>query len=232
MTRQDSKREIELVSLVRGYGVPVITGRHVPCGIKSNGQTRHCAPDLVIWDQKVAAFFDGCYWHRCAEHGPDDAEAARIRAKDADIAAELIARGWLVIRAWEHDDVKKSAERILEAVRERHRSMKSIHRIPAPKPHRRLRGDWCEHCAEEPHAAKPDEAGRWCDACGDLIEDHDDTAIRLILEQAEALADDIKLISIRHGDVGDVRRSEMRELAAAAKRFSRQVGFLEAGEQA
>ena len=84
-----------------------------------------CRADIVFARARVAVFIDGCFWHRCPEHGTSprtngdywqiklDRNVARdLRNNDA-----LAASGWAVVRVWEHEDVADAADRI-EAVLE------------------------------------------------------------------------------------------------------------------
>lgn len=83
--------------------------------------------DIAFIRVKVAVFVDGCFWHRCPEHGTSpkanaawwseklDANVSRDRATDC----ELASAGWQVIRVWEHEDVADAADRIERAVRSR-----------------------------------------------------------------------------------------------------------------
>ncbi len=83
-------------------------------------------PDVVFAGTRVAVFVDGCFWHRCPEHGTSpkanadfwqsklDRNVARDRANDA----ALKAAGWTVVRVWEHEEPDRAAERIAELVRE------------------------------------------------------------------------------------------------------------------
>jgi DNA mismatch endonuclease (patch repair protein) len=220
-----SKAEAELAALLSEWGLTFVTDANIPFGTKSDGKARFCAPDIVVREQRVVAFYDGCYWHRCADHGPDDAKAAEIRDKDATITAGLTAAGWLVIRVWEHDDLDKSARRIVEAVFERHASMKAIHRLGTPCMHR-PRTAWCDYCCEDAHVIVPDETGADCRRCGVSARAHEAAAMRAIIEQADALAYDLRLISLRNADDHHVRPAEMREIGAVAARIGRQVALL------
>ncbi|WP_123939293.1 DNA mismatch endonuclease Vsr [Curtobacterium sp. PhB137] len=77
-------------------------------------------PDLVFPRAKVAVFIDGCFWHYCEEHAHLPKANADLwrrkllanRQRDAQNEAILVAEGWRVIRAWEHDDVSRSADRV------------------------------------------------------------------------------------------------------------------------
>ena len=69
-------------------------------------------------------FVDGCFWHLCPQHGTrPTANAAywgpkldRNLARDRDTDAQLAALGWLVVRAWEHEDPNEIADRVDAAV--------------------------------------------------------------------------------------------------------------------
>ncbi|MBA2297818.1 MAG: very short patch repair endonuclease, partial [Actinobacteria bacterium] len=70
-------------------------------------------PDLVFTRQKVAVFIDGCFWHRCPEHGTDPKRNVqywkpKLQAnveRDQRVTDALSASGWTVVRVWEHEDV-------------------------------------------------------------------------------------------------------------------------------
>lgn len=81
--------------------------------------------DLVFTRAKVAVFIDGCYWHGCPLHGTAAqsnadywrTKIARNRERDAETNQRLGDAGWLVVRAWEHDDPTSVVTRIINAVR-------------------------------------------------------------------------------------------------------------------
>ncbi len=83
--------------------------------------------DIAFPRSRVAVFVDGCFWHRCPEHGTvpkanrawwiDKLEANVRRDRDTDI--ELDTAGWLVVRVWEHEMPSAAAERVEAAVRSR-----------------------------------------------------------------------------------------------------------------
>jgi len=72
-------------------------------------------------------FVDGCFWHGCPEHGTRPRTNAgywnpKIEGnvfRDRRNNAALEARGWAVIRVWEHEDPELAASRIVEAVASR-----------------------------------------------------------------------------------------------------------------
>lgn len=83
--------------------------------------------DLVFSRAKVAVFVDGCYWHGCPEHGTTvttnagywGPKIAGNAARDGDTDRRLVEAGWTVVRAWEHEDPVKVANRVAAAVRRR-----------------------------------------------------------------------------------------------------------------
>lgn len=85
---------------------------------------RHRA-DVVFGPAKVAVFVDGCFWHGCPLHGvvPKSnsawwaAKTERVRQRDRRTDAAFLARGWAVVRVWEHDDVVLAADRVEAVVR-------------------------------------------------------------------------------------------------------------------
>lgn len=78
------------------------------------------SPDIALTRAKIAVFVDGCFWHRCPDHGTApknngawwasklEANVERDRRKDT----ELSALGWLSIHVWEHEDPVTAAEAI------------------------------------------------------------------------------------------------------------------------
>ena len=93
--------ELVLVKLFREYR---ITGwrRHLPLPGR---------PDFCFVRQKVAVFVDGCFWHGCPKcyTRPKtnkqfwDEKRAANRARDRRVGKELKARGFQVIRIYEHE---------------------------------------------------------------------------------------------------------------------------------
>lgn len=81
--------------------------------------------DIVFRRARVAVFVDGCFWHRCPEHGSESATntgwwqtklEANV-ARDRDTDSRLAAAGWTVIRVWEHEPPESAADRVLDALR-------------------------------------------------------------------------------------------------------------------
>jgi DNA mismatch endonuclease, patch repair protein len=83
--------------------------------------------DIVFRRALLAVFVDGCFWHGCPLHASWPKTNARFwrekinanRRRDEDTNLRLRDAGWLVIRAWEHEQPEKVAVRIVRAVRHR-----------------------------------------------------------------------------------------------------------------
>ena len=80
--------------------------------------------DIVFPRARLAVFVDGCYWHGCPEHyrvpnvhaeywGP---KILRNKNRDATTDDSLASRGWVSLRAWEHEPAESAASRIALAV--------------------------------------------------------------------------------------------------------------------
>ncbi len=88
------------------------------------GGGRWTQPDAVFTRARVALFVDGCFWHRCPEHGTEPrANTAywgpkldRNVARDGATDTRLAEMGWTVVRAWEHEDPVDVADRVEAAV--------------------------------------------------------------------------------------------------------------------
>jgi DNA mismatch endonuclease, patch repair protein len=117
--RRDTKPEAALRSELWRRGL------RYRVDVKVVGRRRRV--DIAFTRAKVAVFVDGCFWHRCPEHGSlpkanrawwtEKLEANERR--DRDTNNELVAAGWLVIRIWEHADPIEAADRVEVAVRTR-----------------------------------------------------------------------------------------------------------------
>jgi DNA mismatch endonuclease (patch repair protein) len=116
--RGNKATELVLARLLREHGLKGWR-RHV----KIAGR-----PDFVFTTRRVAIFVDGCFWHGCAKHCRMpasnqkywDAKIARNVRRDKLTRRTLRARGWKVIRVWEHElkispaAVARKIERVLE----------------------------------------------------------------------------------------------------------------------
>ncbi len=85
-----------------------------------------CRGDIVFTRRRVVIFVDGCFWHGCPQHATqpkhnsqwwrDKLDSNIARDRRADVA--LSARGWTVIRVWEHERSEEAVERILRILRD------------------------------------------------------------------------------------------------------------------
>ncbi|CAJ1581855.1 very short patch repair endonuclease [[Mycobacterium] wendilense] len=79
-----------------------------------------CKADIVWRGLRLAVFLDGCFWHGCPIHAtrPKANETWWARKLEGNVErdrrtdADLTARGWTVLRFWEHEDPKIVADAI------------------------------------------------------------------------------------------------------------------------
>ena len=91
-------------------------------------------PDFVFRDERLAVFVDGCFWHCCPQHSeiPTSNRTYWLpkllanQRRDRRVASQLRARGWKVIRVWEHElrASARVAARIRRALRTQHNEVK------------------------------------------------------------------------------------------------------------
>lgn len=103
--------ELRLIAIFRAHD---ITGwrRHRPLFGK---------PDFVFPQHKLAIFVDGCFWHGCPIHGTRPKTNAAFwrrkistnRTRDRLVTRALRARGWRVVRIWEHALMRRHERRLL-----------------------------------------------------------------------------------------------------------------------
>jgi DNA mismatch endonuclease (patch repair protein) len=80
-------------------------------------------PDVVFTRARLAVFVDGCFWHCCPVHGTAPRantdywapKLARNVQRDRAVDEALVAAGWRVLRAWEHEDPHLVATRVRNA---------------------------------------------------------------------------------------------------------------------
>jgi DNA mismatch endonuclease Vsr len=128
-------------------------------------------PDLASSYAKVAIFIDGCYWHGCLEHTKDSAEAAARRARDERVTNDFTARGWIVLRLWEHEEHLApfiADAKAVVAQRAARRRVEVLTHIADHGPK-----EWCTTCELWPHEfGEPDAEGD-CARCGQCRDDHE-----------------------------------------------------------
>ena len=79
-------------------------------------------PDFVFSKLKTAVFVDGCFWHGCPRHATKPKTRAAFwaaklngnRARDRKVNRLLRAKGWRVIRIWEHELKRSNLPRLLK----------------------------------------------------------------------------------------------------------------------
>lgn len=119
--RRDTKPEMLLRRELHRRGLRYRVDTRVVEGLRRRA-------DLLFSGPKVAVFVDGCFWHRCPEHGniPKSntewwkAKLERNVERDRDTDERLHRAGWMVIRVWEHelkDNHKLVADRVEALVR-------------------------------------------------------------------------------------------------------------------
>ena len=117
--------ELRLIQIFRANG---ITGWRRGCVIRGQktedrrqGKRFSVRPDFVFLKLKTAVFVDGCFWHGCPKHAtwPKNRAAfwlAKIvgnKARDRKVNRLLRAKGWGVMRIWEHELAKRNLPRLL-----------------------------------------------------------------------------------------------------------------------
>ena len=119
--RRDTQAELRVRQILHARGI------RYRVDVRPAADLR-CKADLMWRGLGLVVFIDGCFWHGCPDH------ATRPRAnkewwarkldgniqRDRRLDAELTARGWTVIRFWEHEDSTAVADAItvhLEALR-------------------------------------------------------------------------------------------------------------------
>ncbi len=99
-SKNNRSTEIKLIAIMRENAIKGWRrGRQLP------GR-----PDFVFPSQRLAVFVDGCFWHGCRWHCrmPKTRLSYWLKKiggnqqRDKAVRAILVARGWTVLRIWEH----------------------------------------------------------------------------------------------------------------------------------
>ena len=112
MPRRDSGPELRIRRLLHARGLRYRVHAALP------GR-----PDIVFTRARLVVFVDGCFWHRCPEHGTmprNNAEWWRAKldrnvARDREKDSQLEDSGWTVLHVWEHEDPAAASDRIQAA---------------------------------------------------------------------------------------------------------------------
>ena len=103
--KADTRPELALRSALHCRGLRFRLGRLIDAaGVRVR-------PDIVFATARIAIFVDGCFWHRCPEHGTSpsanvaywEPKLARNVDRDRRVDSALASHGWTVVRVWEHD---------------------------------------------------------------------------------------------------------------------------------
>ena len=78
-------------------------------------------PDFAFPKLKLAVFVDGCFWHGCPLHATQPKTNATFwrkkistnRTRDRLVTRTLRARGWRVLRIWQHELSRKNERHLL-----------------------------------------------------------------------------------------------------------------------
>jgi DNA mismatch endonuclease (patch repair protein) len=115
---QDTRPEVLLRSALHQRGLRFRKDYR----ISAKGASRRA--DIVFTRWRVAVFVDGCFWHRCPQHGRTptsnrdywDAKLTRNAERDRETDASLISAGWRVVRIWEHEPLGIAVDSIEAAL--------------------------------------------------------------------------------------------------------------------
>ena len=115
---RNTRPELELRSLLFRRGLRFRVNRRIELG------SVKVRPDMVFVRSRLCVFVDGCWWHRCPDHGETpkahleywSAKFQRNVERDRAVNAALAANGWKVVRVWEHVPVLEAASVVLNAL--------------------------------------------------------------------------------------------------------------------
>ncbi|WP_127476098.1 very short patch repair endonuclease [Microbacterium sulfonylureivorans] len=114
--RRDTKPELRVRRLLHAAGLRYTVDAPPAPPLRARA-------DIVFSRRRIAVFIDGCFWHGCPTHGvqPKSNETywrpklARNRERDTQVTSDLKARGWTVLRFWEHEDPRAVAQTVVAA---------------------------------------------------------------------------------------------------------------------
>ncbi len=127
-SRGNKDTEIALILLFRqnkitGWRrqIQIITS---PRPSPQRGEGVRVRPDFIFPKLKLAVFVDGCFWHCCPKHSNVpvgnrafwERKLRSNRARDLLVTRTLRARGWRVMRIWEHELARKNRARLLRRI--------------------------------------------------------------------------------------------------------------------
>ncbi len=112
--QRDTACEIALRRILHGQGLRYRVDKRPLATMRQRA-------DILFTKSRVAVFVDGCFWHRCPQHGTMPKSNGvwwqqKLQAnvdRDDRTRTALEAAGWVVMRIWEHEDPQAAAARIL-----------------------------------------------------------------------------------------------------------------------
>lgn len=113
--RGNKATELILAKLFRDHRI-IGWRRHYPITGK---------PDFAFPKYRLAVFVDGCFWHSCPKHATKpkgnkqfwEEKLQANKARDRRVNRELRAKGWRVLRIWEHDMKASRHNYVLRLIR-------------------------------------------------------------------------------------------------------------------
>lgn len=86
--------------------------------------SRRVRVDVAFTRARVAVFMDGCFWHRCPEHGSSPKHNGEFWAAKLDRNVErdrlvdrgLSESGWTVVRCWEHESIESAVIKVMRTL--------------------------------------------------------------------------------------------------------------------
>jgi DNA mismatch endonuclease (patch repair protein) len=117
--RRDTRPEVSLRKQLHAQGFRY----RVDHPVNLSGR-RPVRIDIAFTRLKLAVFIDGCFWHRCPEHGTTpsknhtywDPKLARNVMRDREIDDALGRQGWTILRIWEHNSSDQAVAAVRQAV--------------------------------------------------------------------------------------------------------------------
>ena len=113
--KTDTRPELALRSALHGSGLRFRKDHTVKVD-----EGRTIRVDVVFPRAKLAVFVDGCFWHRCPQHGTEPKSNTgywgpkldRNVERDRETDERLRRAGWEVLRIWEHETVEVGSRRV------------------------------------------------------------------------------------------------------------------------
>lgn len=115
--RRDTAPEVRLRKALFARGLRYRVGYPVP-------NVKRCTIDIAFPGKQVAVFVDGCFWHRCPEHGTHPKANSQWwsekllanQERDRRVDRALMDAGWRVARIWEHQPCDVAVETVEAAL--------------------------------------------------------------------------------------------------------------------